>query len=150
MVSGKIGAVVMATTLFAVIGMLFMTPVVDAVNDSTGTQSVTNETITASTGDAVELTGYDLEDGTVTVYGYNDTTDSYETATEGTDYEVDLDSGSVTALEGSSLIDDAEDVKVTYDYQATGTTTTLLAGFVPLMILLLIFVVVAQRTMDIL
>lgn len=137
--------VLIGVVLAVVVGMVFLPAVVDAVDTSTGTQTVTNETVTAQTGEYVELDGYDLEDGTVTVLGYNDTSDSYETATEGTDYEVKYDSGELKALNGSSLIDNGEEVKASYDYQASGSMTTMILGFIPLMLGLLLFVPLAQR-----
>lgn len=137
--------VLVAVVLAVTTGMIFFPVVTDAVSTSTGTQTVTNETVTAETGEYVDLSGYSLEDGTVTVYGYNDTSDSYETASEGSDYEVKLDSGELKALDGSTLIDDGEEVQVSYDYQATDDMTTMVIGFVPVMIGLLLFVVLAQR-----
>lgn len=146
--ASKTAGVVLASVLAVVVGMVFFPVVVDAVDTSTGTQSVSNETVTAQVGEYVEVSGYNIESGTVTVYGYNDTSSSYEQATEGSDYEVKLEEGSLKALSGSSLIDDGEDVKVSYDYQASGATTTLVIGFVPLMIGVLLFWTVASKTQE--
>ena len=135
----KNGKFVLGLALAAIVAMVFFPAVVTAVNDSTGTQSVTNETFSANSGTYTDLGGYELDESSVTVYGYNDSSDSYEVASQGTDYELAVENGSVKPLSGSSLIDDGEEVRVTYDYQATGGTTTLLAGFIPVMIGVLIF-----------
>jgi len=45
------------------------------------------------------------------------------------------------------MIDDGEDVQVTYDYQATDSTTTLVVGFLPLLLVVLIFVTLAAGVM---
>lgn len=130
-------ASVRTVILFAIaatIAMIFLSPVVTAVNDSTGTQSVTNETITADVGNAVDLAGFNIVDGSVTVYEFNDTSGSFEVATEGTDYNISLEPGELTALASSDNIEDGEDVKVTYDYEAAGSITTTVVGFVPVMI----------------
>jgi len=143
MVNGK-AALVLGFALAAVIGIIFLEPVVGAVNDNTGQQSVTNESITADVGNWVELQGFDVVDGSETVYGFNDSSGSFEVATEGSDYEINNSDGALKALSGSSLIDDGEEVKVSYDYQATSGVTTTVAGFIPVMLGTLILFVVAQ------
>jgi len=135
----KNGTVVLGLALSAIVAMVFFPAVVDAVDTSTGTQSVTNETFAADPGTYYDLGGYELDETSVTVYGYSDSSSSYEVATQGSDYEVAAQNGSVKVLSGSTLIEDSEEVKVTYDYQATGTTTTLLAGFIPVMVAVLVF-----------
>lgn len=142
----RTATVLVGVILAVVTGMIFMPAVVDAVDTSTGTQTVTNETVSAQYDEGVDLDGYQVESGTVTVYGYNDSSASYETATEGTDYEVKLEPGELKVLNGSTLIEDGEDVKVSYDYEASGATTTLVVGFVPLMIGVLLFTHVARKT----
>jgi len=138
--------VLVGVILAVVVGIIFMPAAVSAVDTSTGTQTVTNETVTAQTGEYVDLDGYELVDGTVTVYGYDDANSTYETAVDGTDYEVKLQPGQLQALNTSNLIEDGEEVKVSYDYQASGSMTTLVVGFVPLMIGVLLFVVLAKKT----
>ncbi|MFB6200392.1 MAG: hypothetical protein ABEI98_00070 [Halorhabdus sp.] len=125
--------------------MLFLQPVMTAAQSNTGQQSVTNETVTANYGKYVELDGYDIDTNSETVWGYNDTSGNYEQAVKGTDYEINYDGGELKVLNGSTLIEDGEDVKVSYDYQASGQTTALVAGFVPIMLVLLLFVAVAMR-----
>lgn len=144
MAMGGKAKLVLAFALAAVIGVIFLQPVVGAVNDNTGSQDVTNETVTAQVGTYVDLGGYDIDENSETVYGYNDSSGSYEVASEGTDYEIAYGNGSIKALNGSSLIDDGEDVKVSYTYQASGTLATTVIGFIPVMLGTLVLVVVAR------
>jgi hypothetical protein len=110
--------------------VLFL-PLVTTVNGNTGTQSVTNETVTVSTDEYTDLDGYDIDESSVVVYGYNDTSDSYEQAASG-DYDLNPEPGEIKANSSSTLIDDGEDVKVSYDYQATGGLATTVLVLVPL------------------
>jgi len=128
----------MTVMLGVVLAVVLLGPFVTTVNDYSGSQAITNESVTAETGEYVELDGYDVQSGTVTVYGYNDSSGSYEQASEGTDYEIDLAGGEVKALNGSSLIDDGETMKVTYDYQATSGTVTTVLDLLPLLVGVLI------------
>jgi hypothetical protein len=123
----------------AIIGLAVASPV---VADNTGTVSVTNETVTAS-NETIDLDGYDIDPATVVVYGYNETSDSYETTD---DYTLSETPGEIQFdPANSTLIDDGEEVKVTYDYQATGSMTTLVAGYLPLGLGLIALVTVASR-----
>lgn len=136
---------IVGVALAVAIAAILLGPVVTTVNGQTGTQTTTNETATADTGNFVDLDGYNLVDGTVTVYGYNETSDSYETATEGSDYELDLSSGEIKALSGSSLIDDGEEIKVTYDYEATDGMTSTIIGYGPVFLGLLLLTTVGMK-----
>lgn len=118
-------------------------PVVEVTGSYTGTQTVVNETVTADYDDPVDLRGYDIVSGSETVWGYNGT--DYVEATSPDDYSIDEGPGELTFNESSTLIDDGEDVKVTYDYQATDELTALVLGFLPVMLGVLIFVPIAMR-----
>jgi hypothetical protein len=141
--NGKAG-MVLAFMLAAVIGVIFLQPVVGAANDNSGTQTVTNETIDANYDTFVDLGGYAVVSGSETVWGYNDTDSSYETAVQGTDYELNLNSGEIKILNGSSLIEDGETVKVSYDYEASGELTATVMEFIPVMLGTLVLVIVAR------
>lgn len=142
MASGKsILAVIIAITVAAVL----LGPFVTTVNDNTGTQSVNNETVTMSTSEYVDLDGYKLDSSTVVVYGYNETSGNYEQATEGDDYSINTEPGEIKANSSSTLIDDGEDAKVTYDYAATGSTTTLVAGFLSTLFATLLLAVMGNE-----
>lgn len=136
---------IVGVALAVAIAAILLGPVVTTVNGQTGVQTVTNETVSADTGNWVDTDGYQFVDGTVTVYGYNDSADSYEEATEGTDYELDLAAGEIKALEGSSLIDDGETVKITYDYEATDGMTSTIIGYGPVFLGLLLLTTVGMK-----
>jgi hypothetical protein len=132
-------AVAIAATLFG--------PMTAAVANSTGTQSVANETVTAAGNSYVEVTGYDVDDTSLTVERYNETSDSYETVSEGTDYEFNYSDGAIKALSGGD-IGDGDELRLTYDYQATDATTTTVAGLIPLFLALLVLVTLAAGIMQ--
>jgi hypothetical protein len=123
----------------AIIGLAVAAPV---VADSTGTVSVTNETVTAS-NETIDLDGYEIDSSSVVVYGYNDTSGSYETTN---DYTLSPTPGEIQFdPANSTLIDDGEDVKITYDYQATDGITSLVTGYLPLGLGLVALVALSSR-----
>lgn len=143
--ASRAASVVLALAVFVTVGVVLLGPVAGVVQDNTGTVTVTNETVHADYNKSVDLRGYAIEQNSETVWGYNDTADSWEQATAPDDYSMNYDAGSIDFNESSSLIDDGEEVQVTYDYQAADELTTLIVGFVPLAIGLLLFVGVARR-----
>lgn len=147
MAMNRKAGLVIGFVLAAVFGMIFLGPVIQAVGSNTGTQSETNETVAANVGQFVDLGGYDIETDSETVWAYNDTSGSYEQATKGTDYEIAYNNGSVKALSGSSLIEDGEDIKVSYTYQASGGLTTTVVGFIPVMLGTLVLYVISRGVM---
>lgn len=140
---GKAGMVVLFV-IAAIVGVIFLGPVSQAATENTGAQNVTNETVTANTGTVVDLGGYDIDENSETVYGYNDTSGSYEVATPGTDYNMSYSSGGIEVLASSSLIEDGEEIKVSYDWQASNSFTTTVVGFIPVMLATLIFAKLAN------
>lgn len=130
---------ILGLALATVIGMVFFAPVVDAVNSNTGTQSVTNETVAAQHGEYVDLSGYDIDSGE-TVYGFNDSSGEYETMSGGgTNYTMNYSAGSIQVTNGDGTIQDGEDIKVSYDYQAAGELASLVIGFIPVGFAVLLF-----------
>jgi len=134
---------VVGITVAVAIALIFLGPVSAAVADNTGTANDT-ENITVQTGEYVDLGGYDLVDGTVSVERYNATTESFESTTEGTDYELNQSDGSVQAL-SSGAFSDGETARVGYEYEASGGLASTVAAFVPTMLGLLAFVAVARE-----
>jgi len=139
---GKAGLVI-GIVLAVTIGIVVMQPVVGAVNDNSGTVSVNNETASLPHGEWVDLAGYDLVDGSVNVESLDGTT----TFSEGSDYELALENGSIKAL-SSGTITDGQTVNVTYQYQATSGPATTVIGFIPVMFGLLLFVGASKGVMD--
>lgn len=136
-----IDRIVGAMILLVVVGALFI-PLVDTVNSETGTQAVTNESVTAEVGTYVDLENNDLVSSSVTVYNSTDAE-----MTEGTDYEVAYDNGSVKALSGGSITD-GNTITVSYDYEATSDMVATIAGLIPLLILVSVLAFVAAAVRD--
>jgi hypothetical protein len=129
---------VLGVALAVTIGIIVLQPVVGAINDSTGVQTEV-ENVTADVGNYTDLAGYDLKSGTITVNSSGGTT----TYAQGSDYEVALDNGSLLVL-SSGTISDGETLNVSYDYQATDSTTTTVLGFIPVMFGTLLIVAAAR------
>lgn len=136
-----IDRIVGAMILLVVVGALFI-PLVDTVNSETGTQAVTNESVTAEVGTYVDLENNDLVSSSVTVYNSTDAE-----MTEGTDYEVAYDNGSIKALSGGSITD-GNTITVSYDYEATSDMVATIAGLIPLLILVSVLAFVAAAVRD--
>lgn len=131
------GQRVITVAITLVIVAALFGPFVTAVSSSTGVQSVTNETVNASAGEYVNLEGFDVEAGSVSVYNNSD-----DLQTEGVDYEIEYDNGSLLALSGGSIAD-GEELGVTYEYAQTSDVATTVAELLPLILLVTILGVVA-------
>lgn len=118
----------MVGVFFAVI---FLSPMIAVVDGQTGTQTIENVTETAAPGDSINLEGTDITNGSVTVE-YDDGT-GYTTATEGTDYEINYEQGTLTVLESSANIDSGDELRISYEYTAATGTTAFIIGLIPLM-----------------
>lgn len=132
-------ALTIAVTLF--------NPVSTIVSDNSGEQAVTNETVNADLDTYVELNGYDIVSNSETVYGYNDTAGSYEEL-PASDYDLKEGPGEIRINSSSTVVQDGEDVKVSYDYQATDGTTTTVLVLIPMFLALLILGVLAAKVTD--
>lgn len=139
MVAGLFVAVTIAAALFV--------PFATSVTDNTGAQSVTNESITADVNESVDLSGYDIDSGSETVWWLNSTSGSYEQVTSPDDYSMTYDAGEIS-FNASGQVDDGDSVKVTYDYQATSGTVTTIAEQLPLFFALLVLGVIAGKLME--
>lgn len=140
------GKFLMGVMVAVLIGATLFSPLATSVNDNTGAVTVTNETATATVGTYESLDGYDIDDSTDVVYYDNNSDGTFETATQGTDYELATDNGSIKVLSGGA-IDDGAPIKTTYEYRATDDSTTTIAGLVPLLAALLLLVVLANSIM---
>lgn len=135
--------VVLTLAVFTAVAVIMLNPIISTVNGHTGTQTVTNETVQADFNENIDLQGYNVVDGSETVWGYNQTSGSYEQATA-SDYTIHNEPGTIS-FNNTSLIDSGENVKVTYDYQATGETSALVLGFIPVGVGLFIFYAIASK-----
>lgn len=139
----KLAGVMVAVTIAAVL----FNPVATVISDNSGDQDVVNETVTAQHGEYVELSGYEIQEDSETVYFQNGTEGSWEVAERGTDYEMNYEPGEIQAL-SSGNISDGEELRVSYTYAATGGTTSTVLGMVPMFVGLLILVTIAARVLD--
>jgi hypothetical protein len=133
-----------ATVLIAAAIAATLIPAFVTATDATGTQSVTNESVTADVGNFTELDGWNVNSGE-TVYWYNSSSGSNETVSSGTDYELDYDNGRIKALASSSTISDGDTLYVTYTYDVTTGTATTVANLVPLFVVLLLLGTLAAK-----
>lgn len=122
------------------IAAVLVLPFFNVVNGVAGSQTVDNESVTATftgnTGDWKELRGYDVDDSE-TVLWLNSSTGNYETLTEGTDYEFNYTDGAIRALSGG-VVQDGDELLVSYTYQATSETTAVVLLITPLLLVLVI------------
>lgn len=131
--------------VFATVGVVLLGPVSGVVAQNTGTTSVTNETVYADYNESSDLRGYDINPGSETVYALNDSSGNYVVASASGNYTLHEGTGAISFNSSSSLIQSGEKVKVSYDYQAAGDLTTLILGFAPLGVALVIFIGVARN-----
>lgn len=113
---------------------ILLAPLNTAIASNTGVQSVTNETVVAANETYVDLDGWQVQSGTVTVYYPNSSPTDYEVAVENTDYEIAYEPGQIKDLSGGNITD-GDELLVTYDYAATDATATLIAGFIVTLVL---------------
>jgi hypothetical protein len=126
------------------IAAVFLTPFSTIIAGSTGVQSVQNTTVTADVGNASQLDGYDVVADSETVYRYNQSAGTNETLTAGTDYEINDAAARLRPL-ASGAVQDGDTLYVSYDYRATSSTVSRIAGFAPLMLALLILVTIGNK-----
>lgn len=135
----------LATVFIAItIAAVFLTPISTVVTDSTGVQTVENETVTADVGNYSGLTGYSVDSSSEEVVWYNSTSGQNETLVEGTDYEFDYEESRIKPLSGGS-VSDGETLYVSYDYQATSETVATIGSLVPLFVALLILTTLSSK-----
>lgn len=139
------GAQIAALVIGLTVAAVFFVPLVDTINENTGEIEVNNESFNATLGEAQDLSGFNIVDGTETVE-YDPGT-GYEAATEGTDYSIDNDAGTVTPL-SSGAISEGDDVRVSYTYASTDGTTTVVAGVIPVLVALLLLVPMARKVQE--
>jgi len=128
--------IITVSLALVIVGALFI-PLVQTVDSNSGETQVVNESVTADVGNYVDLDGYDIVSGSVTVY--NSTGD---VQTEDSDYEIGYDNGSIKAVSGGDITD-GNTIQVTYNYSQTSGTVTTVANLIPLMILVAVLAFVA-------
>lgn len=134
----RAATLILALAVFTAVGVIFLGPVAEVTAGSTGQQTVTNETVIANYNNSADLRGYDLDPGSETVYAPDG--GSYIVVAESGNYTLADAPGELSFNSSSTVIQEGEEVKVSYTYQASGALTALVVGFVPLALGLLIFV----------
>lgn len=134
------GMKILGLALAVTVGIIVLSPVVASINDSTGVQTVDNETFTADFGNYTEISGYEVDGATVEVYDDG-------TQVSSNNFTVKEQEGQIKVFSNASNdgVSDGESVTTTYDYQATGGTVTTVVGFVPVMLGVLVMVAVSRR-----
>jgi len=136
MASGRmIAATLIAMTVVAVL----VGPLATSATDNTGVVGV-NEEISADSGTWQDLEGFDL-----TSNFSAETSSGGTSLSEGSDYELNESAGTIKFLSGSANVNDGDAVTTTYEYNATDSTTSVIAGLLPLFAGLLLLGTAAMR-----
>lgn len=133
---------VVAVAIAIAIAAIFILPVADVVNSHTGTQSVDNESVTADLDTWVDLQQVNLVEDSETVLWLNATSDSWEELADA-DYDIRYGQGQLNVSSGGD-VSNGDDLRVSYDYEATGDTTATVIGFLPLLLAVMIIAVVGD------
>lgn len=143
--NNKIVALVVAIT----IGAVFLAPVSNIVTSNSGAQTVDDSTVTQSLdyNQTYELEGYQIDTNSETIERYSTSTDSWETLTKGTDYEIDYAAAELDVSD-TSATDAGDELRASYDWEATDGTTSTIIELVPLLMALLLLAPLANRVQD--
>ena len=132
--------------LAVTIGAVFFVPVVDILDNTTGEVEVENDVLTndASFDEVYDLQGFDVTPDSEIVEVWDDGTESWTTLTAGTDYEIDTDQGEIEFIDGGG-VSEGDEVRASYEYQATDGIITSIAGLLPVFLALLLLVPLANK-----
>lgn len=126
--TAKAGVAVIALFVGMMVGGMAVGPLNQAITQNTGVQTVTNESVAASTSTYVELEGWHVIPGTDTVYWKNPSTGSYQQLNL-SDYSIKTEAGTIKA-NASSGVSDGDTLLVNYQYRATDQMATRVAGLI--------------------
>lgn len=134
------GTKILALALAVTVSLVVLAPVVTSIDNSTGTQSVDNESFTADFGNFSDVSGYNIDSSTVEVYD-----DSGQVSSD--NFTVESGSGEIQLFSNATNdgVTDGETVDATYEYQATEGVTTTVIGFVPVMLGVLVMVALSRK-----
>jgi hypothetical protein len=128
----------------ATIAILLFSPVTTTVTGLDETTTVSDEIVEADVGAESELRGYQLTDAPVTVEEYNESSETWATRSQGTDYTLDRADGSIQTLE-DGRIDDGARLRVDYAYQPADDTTAMIWGYAPFVLAVLLLGVLGSK-----
>jgi hypothetical protein len=130
---GAVAGTLIAITIVAVL----VGPLATSVVGNSGVVGA-QETVSADPGTIQDLEGYDITS--------NFSADNGGTSlSEGSDYELYEENGSIKFLTGSANVAGGDNVDLTYEYNATDGITATIADLIPLFAGLLILGTVAVR-----
>lgn len=129
------------------IGAVFFIPVVDIINSNSGTQTINESVVTdnASFTETYDLEGYDIVAGSETIEA-NDGS-GWVTLTSGTDYTL-TDSNAQLELNDTANVNAGDEIRATYDYEATSGMVTSITGLLPVFLALILLVPMANRVSE--
>lgn len=129
------------------IGAVFFIPVVDIINSNSGTQTINESVVTdnASFTETYDLEGYDIVAGSETIEA-NDGS-GWVTLTSGTDYVL-TDSNAQLELNDTANVNAGDEIRATYDYEATSGMVTSITGLLPVFLALILLVPMANRVSE--
>lgn len=132
------------------IGAVFLVPVVDIIDSTSGEVVIENETVTndADFNSTYDLQGYDIVSGSDTVERFNSTSGNYETLSGGgTDYTLNESAGDISFTDGGA-VSAGDEVRASYNYQATDSVVTSIVGMLPVFLALLLLVPLAGKVSE--
>lgn len=135
-----------ALTIGLVVAVTMISVLIPLVDENAGTVTVTNETVTSSATDntVYDLDGFDLQAGE-TVYAENGSAGSFVVVPSG-DYTIDSSPGEINLTlvgESAGTIDTGDEVLITYDYEATGSTVETILDLLALFLALIALVAIS-------
>lgn len=136
--TNQIAGFALAISVAVVVMMLGLSVADQAIGQSTGIQSVDNESVTAVYDEEVELDAYDIQSGTVEVYNASGD------LVPASEYTINEGPATINVSSSSTSIADGETIGVTFDYEAADSLTTFIVGFIPVLMGVLAFVAVAR------
>jgi len=128
------------------IGAVFFIPVANIVGGATDVQTVSNETVTDNVqfDQEYQLDGYNVQSGSESLEVDNGT---WEGLTEGTDYTINYERGTVEFINSSNL-DAGDTVRASYGWKQTDGVTGSIVDLLPMFLALMLLVPLANRVSE--
>lgn len=135
----------LVVVLALAVGAIFIGPFSSIVTSTTESKHVTNESLTADPGTWQDLDENSLVGGSETVFAENTTSGDFETAEKDTDYEFNYSHGRIKPLNSSTVIQDGDELKVTYDWKRARGQTAQVIGLLPLFVAVFMVLIIGGQ-----